>query len=746
LPSSLSGGLSEFDLRVFGITARTRVCVLKDFIVRHKWPLIVAAVTVLMRLLYLYEISLQADFAVPMVDEKWHWEWAHAIINQSFWGEGAYFRAPLYPYLLAFLAWVTGSSIFWAKALQTLISAGTAVFVFLIGARLVNRPTGIISGLAYALYGTLIFYETMFLIPVTFLFFLSWAMYRVVAHADSPSAKTWLVTGLIFGLAAISRPNVLLVIPLLMLWMFYAWRRERGPVGRVRLPVVLLVGVIAAVAPVTVRNIVVTGEFILISSQGGINLYLGNNPVADGLTMVMPEVDLDESVSWRRFGAVTAAAAEHETGRRMSESELSSFWAGKAVDFIAYHPDRFLTLLWKKTVYLVSGFENSDNIDIYHQRGKSLLLSALLWKGPLFFPFGLLLPLAVMGVCLQRQSLRRLLPVYIFLLAYVPSIVLFLVTARHRLPLVPFLIILAAGGLVELLTEGRRLPVRKLVAGGVVFILLVLALNRTYYDEGIGGDFQNHFNAGIAYEQTGDLENAQKAYHLADESYPYSATVVNNLGHVQFRLGRLSEAKRNYLRAIRLDPGFAPAYNNLGLLVRSSGNVDSALVLFQMALDRFDTTVTPAEEIAQVHLNMAETQEKRGMLAVAAACFELAVTTAPDMGKAYCRAAAFYARHGSHERADSLFETARQMDALAGSDFFNWGLSYLGQKRHTEGIAAMRQALEYDSSLHQAWYCIAAAMFESGEPADTVNYYIDRCLRLNPNDASALRLKAAVNR
>ncbi len=680
-----------------------------------------------------------------MVDEKWHWEWAHAIINQSFWGEGAYFRAPFYPYLLAFLSWVTGSSIFWVKAVQTLISAGTAVLVFHTGARLFNRPTGIISGMAYALYGTLIFYETMFLIPATFLFFLCWAMYRVVAYTDSPSAKTWFVTGLIFGLAAISRPNVLLVIPVLMLWMFYAGARKRGPGGRVRLPVVLLIGVIVAVAPVTVRNLAATGEFILISSQGGINLYLGNNAVADGLTMVMPEVDLDESVSWRQFGTVTAAAAERETGRRLSESEQSSFWTGKAVDFIVYNPGRFLSLLWKKSVYLVSGFENSDNVDIYHQRGKSLLLSALVWRGPLLFPFGLLLPLAVLGICLQRQNLRRLLPVYIFLLAYVPSIVLFLVTARHRLPLVPFLIILAAAGLVELASGWRRIPIRRLAAGGAVFILLVLAMNRTYYDEGLGGEFQNHFNAGIAYEQIGDFANAQEAYRLADESYPYSATVVNNLGHVQFRLGRSSEAERNYLRAIRLDPEFAPAYNNLGLLVRSGGLTDSALVLFQMALDRFDRTVTPVEEIARVHMNMAETQETRGMLAAAAAGFELARTTAPEMGRAYCRAAVFYARHGSHLRADSLFETARQMGALTGSDFFNWGLSYLERKRHIEGISAMRRALEYDSSLHQAWYCIAAAMFESGEPADTVNYYIDNCLRLNPEDASALRLKAAVD-
>ena len=103
---------------------------MKKFVSENKWPLIIGGVAVLLRLVYLVELSRWPEFAVPMIDEKWHWEWAHEIIQSSFWGEQSWFRAPLYPYFLALLAAVTGSSIFWSKLLQTFLCVGTIFFTY----------------------------------------------------------------------------------------------------------------------------------------------------------------------------------------------------------------------------------------------------------------------------------------------------------------------------------------------------------------------------------------------------------------------------------------------------------------------------------------------------------------------------------------------------------------------------------------------------------------------------------------
>jgi 4-amino-4-deoxy-L-arabinose transferase-like glycosyltransferase len=171
-----------------------------SFWAKNKWPLLVALLAFLVRLIYLIELSSRPGFTAPIIDELWHWEWAQQIISGSFWGDEAFFRAPLYPYFLAMLAKLTGSSIFWTKFLQTLLCGGTAVLLFKLAEHLFNRPVAIIAGFFYAFYGTLVFYETMFLIPVLFLFLTVWAMYRLVVHCDSPSWRTWILTGLLLGL------------------------------------------------------------------------------------------------------------------------------------------------------------------------------------------------------------------------------------------------------------------------------------------------------------------------------------------------------------------------------------------------------------------------------------------------------------------------------------------------------------------------------------------------------------------
>ncbi len=398
---------------------------MKQWFVENRTALILASIALLVRIAYLIELSYQPDFLLPMVDEKFHWLWAADIVHNSFWGEGAYFRAPLYGYFLAFLYWVTSGSIFVSKLLQLFLCFGTSFFIVKTTEHLFNKTTSVIAGLIYAFYGTLIFYESMFLIPAIFLFFITWGLFRVIIYSEKKDIKNWLLTGIIFGLAAISRPNVLLVIPFFMLWMFYTKNSSKQFFQRVKLPLALCAGLLIVITPITIRNIMVTGEFILISSQGGINLHLGNNPNADGLTMLMPEVALDESVSWSEFENVTHKAAEKEALKNLTASEASSFWTQKALSFILDNPSNFLSLVWKKSVYLVSGFENSDNGDIYYHRNKSSIFSALLWNKIIYFPFGLLLPLALVGMYTSRKKFKQLLPLYIFLLAYIPSIVLF---------------------------------------------------------------------------------------------------------------------------------------------------------------------------------------------------------------------------------------------------------------------------------------------------------------------------------
>jgi len=706
----------------------------------------VAALAVAVRWVYLLELASHPGFTVPMVDEKWHWEWAREIIHTSFFGQGTWFRAPLYPYVLAFLAFVTGESVFWAKFLQLLITGGTAFFLVGLGERLFSRPVGLLAGVVYAVYGTALYYESMFLISVVFLFFLVWGIYRLVAFRASERWRSWLLTGAVFGLAAISRPNVLLVIPLFLLWVFYVSPRRQRFLTRLRRPIILLAGLLIVILPVTVRNLLVTGDFILISSQGGVNLYLGNNPLANGLSMQMGEVELTEGLTWDRFAPAAHEAAERLAGRRLSESESSDFWTRRSLQFIKDNPAAFAGLVWRKTVYLVSGFENSDNSDIYYERGKSFLYSLLLWDGPIDFPFGLLLPLTLAGLYLRRRETDRLAPLYLFLIGYIPTIVLFLVTARHRLPLVPFMIILAAAGLVKAVELTRRRRLKELAVAGVIFLVPLVLCNRLWYDEGGRNEFQVHFNEGIKYEHLGDYAAAEREYLAADRSFGGSAALLTNLGRVQHQLGKLDEADRAYRRALGLDPTFYRALNNLGLLVGERGNLDSSLVLFVAARQHYDSMLARTNELGLIYMNIGKGLEQFGRPDVAVAYFDSAVHAAPQSPEVSYQAAAFFARQERYELSDSLFLRGQALTEPSAADFFNWGLSFMERRRFADGIYMLDKALRRDSTLYQAHYLIAVAYREGGMPPDSVNAHLNAALRSNPNYEPALRFREQIGR
>ncbi len=102
---------------------------------RNTWPLVIFLAAFLIRLIYLLQYRSNPSFYLPMVDELWHLEWARDIIDGNFRGDEAYFRGPLYPYVLAFLLKITGDSLFWVRLLQAVVGSLSAVMIYIIGRR-----------------------------------------------------------------------------------------------------------------------------------------------------------------------------------------------------------------------------------------------------------------------------------------------------------------------------------------------------------------------------------------------------------------------------------------------------------------------------------------------------------------------------------------------------------------------------------------------------------------------------------
>jgi Flp pilus assembly protein TadD len=81
----------------------------------------------------------------------------------------------------------------------------------------------------------------------------------------------------------------------------------------------------------------------------------------------------------------------------------------------------------------------------------------------------------------------------------------------------------------------------------------------------------------------GEYELALKAYYRAAGEYGLNADVLSAIGSANLKLGRLGQAETILRRATEKDDRFAPAWNNLGVVLMETGQVAEARRVFQIA-------------------------------------------------------------------------------------------------------------------------------------------------------------------
>lgn len=83
--------------------------------------------------------------------------------------------------------------------------------------------------------------------------------------------------------------------------------------------------------------------------------------------------------------------------------------------------------------------------------------------------------------------------------------------------------------------------------------------------------------------EAGEYELALKAYYRAAAEQGMTSDVLSAVGSADLALGRIGQAEDVLRRAIKEDPGFVPALNNLGVVLMEQGKPGEARVMFQQA-------------------------------------------------------------------------------------------------------------------------------------------------------------------
>lgn len=538
-------------------------------------------VALLVRVIYLVGYQHNPFFADPQMDALYHDRWAMQLARGDWIGSEVFFRAPLYAYFLGAVYYLSDHSYWVIRIVQALIGAASCVLVGRIGTRLFGPVTGFVAGLMAAFLGTSVYYEAELLLVVLETFLGLLALERLMAVAESRwrpgAALMTLVAGLVLGLAAVTRPNFLVLLPIFLLFLMVRQRRHGRAVWATILAL-YLAGVALPIGVVTIRNYAVGDDFVPIASQGGLNFYLGNNASADGMAALAPEF----RPTW--YGGVRDATrlAEEALGRPLKASEVSDYWLARGLSWIAASPGPALSLLLSKVGFFWGAFEIPNNEDFYFFSRYSIL-----FRWPLLLTFGAVVPLALAGFVLAARHKRFPWILAVPILAYSFSIVIFFVCGRFRAPIIPWLTVPAAWMIVESASRLRQGRARELLFPAVALLVgAILVLLDPHHLRSRHTFAESYLRIGIVEAGKGRVVEAEAAYRSATAADPRFQEGHNNLGVLLMQRNRTREALEEFEKAIAIDPQYPRTLNNLAAWYEHEGDLVQARLSIDRALAR----------------------------------------------------------------------------------------------------------------------------------------------------------------
>ena len=360
-------------------------------------------------------------------------------------GKEVFQQAPLYPYIFAAMLAVTRHDFPAILLIQLLLGALQPVVMYLLAKRLWNYRVGLIAALITALYGPFVFYQGVFLRDWLAPILEPLALLAVVKASQQDSPGRWIVAGAALGVALLARETVQLLILLVLSWVVISRRKDPG--SAVRISGWLIAGLLLALSPLIVRNVVV-----------GAPAFALSNRAAEGIIEGW-------AADWFPVGLVQAPPSMKEI-LVASDGHLPGVIWGTIQ---TYRGDwvHLLEQVVTKLRGISDPFEFPNNISLYYGMEVSPVLRYMLGY---WFVF----PLGVAGLLMSLKNWRDHALGMLYVVATVGGLLASIILSRYRLELVAALILYAAVFVGQLLDAARQKHVRLVVVGGVLAGVTIL--------------------------------------------------------------------------------------------------------------------------------------------------------------------------------------------------------------------------------------------------------------------------------
>lgn len=517
---------------------------------------------------------------------------AKRIAGGDLWGQEVFFMAPLYEYTVAAVYALDGQfidkpdfrlarqsyDIDPAIYVQCVYGALTCGLLFAMAYVWFGPIAGWAAGLMSAYYGPFIFFDGL-LMAASLVLFTSVVAVALLTWADWKGRWwRWVFGGTATGLAVLAHGSMLAIIPVVILVLLLFPNRDRR--ASLLSALSFAIGVMVLILPVTVRNYVVGDDWVLLTSNAGMNLFIGNNAHADGTHVV-----------YQFPYAMTKLSDYYQRPRRSPDDPSPSFVSrqvgSEALSWMAANPVA-ATGLWLTKLRLWFNHVELGIRDHYHffRQFSEVLRAPLLG-------FGVIGPLGLTGAVFLRHRLGELRFVYAMLAVQTAVFMLMFVLGRYRFCATACLMLLGAGQIAWWVTRWRQRDFRAIAGSAIVLAVFALLVHAP-----VGGFDENHAAAKL-YANLGN-RYFQEAIDTRDP-------------------GRLDDAIEAFGQAERLEWGQTGlAVSRSLMLIRfgdawlAKGDLDQALAYGNKALDEIERELAdPPADYAPVRTPPEMLQNRR---------------------------------------------------------------------------------------------------------------------------------------
>ena len=668
--------------------------------INNRHAVVLFLLALILRLAYLVEIRDTLYFHTLILDAEEYDYLAQALLEGDWWltTPRTYVHGPLYPALLALLK-LGGAGLVATRLFQAVLGAFSCVLLYDIARRFFPAPTPLLTGLMAVGYWPFILYNGELLVTTLTIFIELLLVIQLVRCTDRPSYWSAAGAGVLLGLLIETRSNTLLLVPVALWWLCYR--------TRTRLLVPFCLGLCAVLTPFLVHNSLVQGTPL--PFQGAWSFYMGNNPLADGTPYARQGLD------WQRLEILP-----YEADMAASPAARGRFYLIEGLGFIVNQPLSYLYLLYRKFRLFWHAFEIPVSVDIRLYEAHSHLGRLAV------FGFGIVAPLALVGLVWNWQRWRQYSLLYGFGLSYLISGLLFAVCARYRLPAVPFLMLFAAEtlrqGALSLKGHQWRRSAALVLVLGAAFVLGHTGLDPAQVDH-----LRSAWLQGQVHLRNQAYTRAEAAYLQALQADPDDADVYSSLGAVYEAQRRPREAETSYRQALALASDHTRARLNLSNLLRGEQRFDEAK---SSLLEVLANDPRPAIQyeghyyLGYLHLDqrnylqaygsftaaLEAEQRAEGFYALANACHHLGhedeqirhlrqtVELDPEFAAAHRNLGALYLRRGEYAPAEEALRRALHLEPGVAIAHYNLGVLYM----HTGRRELARTAFETAEQLRRA--------------------------------------------